>query len=327
MLVIAWALALAMVGPPTTPTAAGGHAPSVALTWHAPAGCPTQQDVLGAVERLVGDAPAPGGSPAAAEATVHAVADRGYIVELEVVVPTGKTQRTAAGRTCREVADATAVLVASLVNPDAVAATVHATAGDPLDPIAPPPEDAPVLRHPIRGFVRLSGAASYGVLPRWGGGPGLAGGIDYSRVRFEARTFVDAPQRVGVAGTSASVSFIAWSGALVGCFVPGRGMLTFPLCLGPELAWVRGASRGFEQNRVAHRLLVDVVGGAALAYAPVTWLALRAELDGLVVLTPGRFVIDDVGQLHRIRTGSIRLGIGVELRFGAWRPGARKEAG
>lgn len=322
MLVIAWALALALVGPPTAPAAAEGRAPSVALTWHAPSGCPTESQVMGAIERLVGEAPAPGGSPAAAEATVHAVADRGYIVDLEVVVPTGKTERTAAGRTCQEVADATAVLVASLVSPDAVAASVH----DPLEPVAPPPDDAPLLRHPIRGFVRVFGAASYGVLPGWGGGPGLAGGIDYGRVRFEARTFVDAPQRVTVAGTSASVSFIAWSGALVGCFVPGRGTLTFPLCLGPELAWVRGASSGFEQNRVAHRLLVDVVGGAALSYAPVKWLALRAELDGLVVLTPGRFVIDDVGQLHRIRTGGIRLGIGVELRFGHWRPRARTEA-
>ena len=324
MVVIACGLALALVGPPTTPTNAEGRAPSVALEWQAPAGCPTEDDVRGAVERLVGDTPAPGGLPAAAKATVHAVADRGYIVDLEVSVPTGKTERTAAGRTCQEVADATAVLVASLVSPDAVAATVHATAGDPLDPIAPPPDDAPTLRHPIRGFVRISGAGSYGVLPRWGGGPGLAGGIDYGRARFEARTFVDAPQRVGVAGTSASVTFVAWSGALVGCFVPARGTLTFPLCLGPELAWVRGASAGFERNRVAHRLLVDVVGGVALSYAPVRWLALRAELDGLVVLTPGRFVIDDVGQLHRIRTGSIRMGVGVELRFGDWRPGKRE---
>lgn len=265
------------------------------------------------------------GEPASAavDGIVRADDDDGYVVDLKVSTADGELRRRAHGTTCREVGDAAVALVVSMLAPHVAAERMRVGSADPLAPIAPPDAAGRPWRT-LRGFVRVSGAGSFGILPRWGGGPIVAGGLDIARARVELRSFVDAPQRVPVDDTTATVSFVAWSGAALGCFVPGRGTITIPLCAGPELSWVRGQADGLQLARTANRMLVNVLGSVALAYAPVSWIALRAEVGGLIVLTPGRFVIEDLGAVHRIGAGAARLGIGVEFRFGEWTPRGRQ---
>lgn len=313
VVVMAWTLALAVAGGEAPrPGTQASAAVAVDLAWHAPSDCPTRDDVLGAVARATEHA---GLRPAAqVDAIVDGSADRGFVADVRIRSRSGELKQRVTGPTCQDVGDAVAVLVAAVVAPHAVAERAQVAARDPLDPLPSPPSSA--ARFDTEFFVRIGGAGMFGILPRWGGGPGLAGGVDIGRGRIEARANFDLPQQVLVSSTPARARFLAWYGAVLGCFVPTAGALSFPLCAGPEIGGVHAQASGLSVSRKAVRTVVDVVGSAALAYRPVSWLALRAQVDGMIVLTPGSFVIDDFGALHRIRSGGLRLGIGAEFRLG-----------
>lgn len=302
--VIAWGLALAWG------SAAPSSAPlrGVDVIWNAPPGCPDKAAVTAALARRLGPAAT---TDAQVDGIVRAGEPDGFVVEFKVSVPHGALRRTVGGPTCLAAVDAAVGIAAVMIAPEVAALRERAV--DPLEPIAPAPS-RPRLPTPT-GFLRVSGAGSFGLLPRWGGGAGVAAGVDIARARVEVRSLFDAPQRALLPAPDASASFSAWGTGVLGCFVPFRGVLQTPLCGGSELVWIRARPRGLAVDRIAHRVVVDVVGAVALSYQPAPWLALRAEVAGLIVLTPGRFVIDDIGVVHRIRAGGMRLALGVEFRL------------
>lgn len=293
-----------------------GGAPEapIDLQWRAPAGCPTANDVLAMVERFnASPLPAPDRRPhVLAQITTR---HDEWTLDLRLRFPEGTLQRTVRGENCAVVAEAAALIVAVLLDPHAVLAELEAANEAPPTAAPPPTEAPPPLppTRPWRGALGLSGLATYGVLPRWSGGATLLGAAERAAFRTEIRTTFEFPRSTTLAPTSAGARFSLWSAAALACYAPAPGRFTVPLCIGPEVGWLRARGIGLAQPRTTHRALLNAQASVALTYAIIPRLRLRAHTDAALVITPHRFSVTDLGPLHETRRVAVRVGVGFEV--------------
>jgi hypothetical protein len=118
--------------------AAGGD--RVVLRWSAPEGCPDASRVTREIDRLLGEESPRPAVPLDVSATVTAGADGDFKVRLETHGEGGVRVREIRGESCNAVADATALSIALVIDPDAVA---RAKPAPPPDAPAPPPPSPP----------------------------------------------------------------------------------------------------------------------------------------------------------------------------------------
>lgn len=113
----------------------------VALAWSAPAGCPSQDDVLAETRRLLGGRIA-AGTAVTARADVALAGTSDYRLRIAIGPGTTERAREVHAPTCAELGDAAALLLALAIDPIAVAS---APPGASLraDRDAPPPPPAP----------------------------------------------------------------------------------------------------------------------------------------------------------------------------------------
>ena len=97
---------------------AGGAAAAqsaLPLRWSGPQGCPTEAEVRAEVERLTAGSTEPA---RLVEVAAHVARDAGgYRVRVETTLRDGRAARDLAAPTCRELADATATIVALMIDP------------------------------------------------------------------------------------------------------------------------------------------------------------------------------------------------------------------
>jgi hypothetical protein len=87
----------------------------VPLAWSGPEGCPTQAEVRAEVSRLTAGSTEPA---RLVDVAAHVARDaRGYRVRVETTLRDGRAARDLAAPTCRELADATATIVALMIDP------------------------------------------------------------------------------------------------------------------------------------------------------------------------------------------------------------------
>ena len=303
------------------------EAAPVDLRWDAPASCPSSDDVLTMVQRFVSAAPRPEGWRAQAEARVQEVEGH-FVLTLRMRFPEGEVWRSIDGESCAVVAEGAALIVSVLLDPQAVLAEIEATA-DTREPLPSPAEPEPEAPAPapivepvvvtaapapaLRGTLGFAALAAFGVLPRFGFAPALSGGIERGALRAELRTTFDIPQSAFVADTDGGARISLLGIAALGCYRPQWNAISLPICAGPELGWLRARGEGLQQTFTVHRLLVDLQASAALAYAVRPRLRLRAQIDGLVPITPHAFVVADLGEAHRTRPVATRMGLGLEI--------------
>jgi hypothetical protein len=91
------------------------------LTWSATEGCPSQEELLGEVGKLLGDRANREASkePIPVKATVSREAGGSFVVRLETPGEGGTQARELRGATCKAVADAAALILALMIDPDA----------------------------------------------------------------------------------------------------------------------------------------------------------------------------------------------------------------
>ncbi|MCA9604263.1 MAG: hypothetical protein KC619_01625 [Myxococcales bacterium] len=121
-------------------------AAQLAIDWDVPAGeCPTVDAVRGEVVRLVG-----GTLPEDLELEAHAIAEHGagrWTLRLHTRMDGVDGERVVEGDACAPLADATALILALMIDPDAVAAHVEPPpVADP--PITDPPTTDPPITNP-----------------------------------------------------------------------------------------------------------------------------------------------------------------------------------
>jgi hypothetical protein len=186
------------------------------IAWQAPEGCPSSGDVQRELARLLGER-----RDAAVSARAVVTHGAAWTVTLETELAGRRGQRSIEAASCAALADATALIVALMVDPDAVlrarAAEVapeeRTPSGQPSEtraaaappattptssPPAPPPSSlvsasltAPVpasrAKRSVDFLVGGFAAGSYGVLPLLDAGMGLGLGVEGSWWRVELR--------------------------------------------------------------------------------------------------------------------------------------------
>jgi hypothetical protein len=296
------------------------------IEWDAPAECPRVERVIADVERFLAEGES---IRVDARTEVRAVVRRAatdrYTLDLHARLPGGAVDRSISAERCDLLASAAALVIAVVLEPVVVLEAVEAKAvapppaKPPVVPPKPPPEPRP--RTVLGGFVRATGLGAFGVLPRFGGGVAGAAGLRIVTTplragRLEVTALYEAPQRASAeANDDARALLQLWTIGGRGCWAPAVRKVEFPLCGGAEVGVLRGQGVGLAQARTARQVWSAVHIGAAIAYAPIRWLALWDGADGYVAMQTPRFLIDDVGLVHRGRRGGVRIHAGLEFRF------------
>ncbi|MFO0632686.1 MAG: hypothetical protein U0168_07550 [Nannocystaceae bacterium] len=113
------------------------------LSWRSPPGCPQRDDLVRAIEALLGAAmAAPADGALAIEGSIEPDGAR-WRLRLRIVTDSGERTRELPGATCQELLDLAAVLIAVAVDPR-VADVGEAPEPDATEPVAPrPPRHRP----------------------------------------------------------------------------------------------------------------------------------------------------------------------------------------
>ena len=288
--------------------------PGLDLVWDAPPECPSRAEVVAAAV-----------SPRAnlalrAEARVTRTPD--WAVELHV---SGGRRRIEA-RTCAELAEATALILAlAMEGADGEGLPPETgTAAPPPSRPTPPPHGGGTEAHPDSGTPRAratlarftvgaSGALTTAILP----GLGTAGGASLAWTPGRLRVAVDGAlhgvQSGMIAGSSSGARFALRNLGAGVCAGFSAGPTSLAPCAGAVLFDVSAHGTGVDASYDAGASWLAVAAGGRASLPLRDAVALVASADALVPLSRPTFVVEGEGTVHRPAALGARAGIGVEL--------------
>lgn len=333
-------IALAVLAAPAA-ASAGDDGARVSLVWRTPEGsdCPSRDEVIEQVQRLVGPAPTREQAPVRASAEVHRDAGGRWRVELVTWMGSSQGVRVIEERSCRAMAEATVVILAWMIDPEAMAARESATGAGPATPGPPPPPRAPdaaaasappasVPAPPserseadpgdrITLMARLAAAGDLGTLPGASLGVGARVALGHRRVRLglhgalwpgRSTTIASGPE-----GTPIGGSFGLAVVGVEGCGEPAA--LPVALCGGLELDHLTGTGLGVRFPASASATWLSFSAGLDARFSILGPLGAAAHAALLIPMRRERFGIDDVGLVHQPSAVAGRASLGLELSF------------
>jgi hypothetical protein len=277
------------------------------LTWQAPAGCPDGASVQKEVIRLARVTEAPE-RRLSARITVDKVSESDWMLDLQTEVDGILGERTLQGRSCRAVADAAALTLALMLNPEAEQDVPESA---PEAPASPPPRSTPAphpdeqpaadTEHPTLAWrVAGHGGLHLGILPRPGVEFGLGLGVGSGPTSAWLIAGFDPPQDATV-DESPDAGGRLWvaSVAALGCYGPRFGVASIGACLGLELSRLQGKGVGVSDPDRAAITWASATPAVVLDVHLSRQLAVRAAGLGLVPLARPSVYLDDIGTVHR----------------------------
>jgi hypothetical protein len=313
----------------------------LSLTWTAPSGCPTGDDVQGRVDALLG-----GETSANTVADVRATGqvervEGGYRLQLQMAAAGTPSSRTLEARSCDELAGAAAIAIALLARESSSAAAASSPeanvsppsgSGGPGDANAPrqpePSARAPVTStsapHSGTSSQRAQlvidaplGTISWGTLPETALGVGLAAGVRWKSLRVVAGAELWREQSIEPAGFA--VEFALRSARLDACLTTTIHALELGACAGVAVEHL--VAQGIASERYlaasATNLWVSGTGGILVALRVPGFSALRILGQGgvRVPTTRPRYVISQLGPVHQPALAAPKLDFGCEWIF------------
>ena len=310
----------AMVSGASRDAAAAAGEGRVDVRWSAPDECPSGADVSHAVDLLIGGAAAQGENvdTSAVSATVTKLAS-GFRV---VVARDGATDRVIEAATCKELADATAIVVSLMTAP---APKLEAPTPPPN---ARPPSEEPTAPLPVpkiepRPHVdegRTKFAAALDARGDVGSLPNLAEGFALSaawtpdpyRLEMTATYWPAQIARVGPSGTGGT--FDLFAGTFRACdALFGGGLVS--ACAAIEVGSLRGSGLATATTSSERGLWLAPGVGLFGAIPIKRAFALRLAVDANVPIFREDFYLANVGSVHRPAAVVGRGSVGGEFRF------------
>ncbi|HYJ10182.1 MAG TPA: hypothetical protein VEX18_14265 [Polyangiaceae bacterium] len=314
--------------------------PRLRLEWTAPAGCSSAAEIEAAVARLLGTAPPPSDSPPL-DVVATARPGPGGLWQGEVEMRSGAKvgRRNIQAESCQAVADATALIAALTIDPDAVTAqqappSAETSSVPPAPPTAsalasapPPPRLLKATTPPAVSRQRLSVwaeplvIADVGALPKPTIGAGVAGGINWNRSTLEVGAAQFAEGTATIAGTvpAAGGDFRLRAFWLAACPALQAGHFDLGVCGQVELAAMKGTGFGVSSG-YENSYLWPAVGGGVLARLHLSQaFSVPLRLGLSFPLRYPTFTLKGIGEnqgrVHRPALGSGRLSLGVAVTF------------
>lgn len=244
---------------------------------------------------------------------------QGYAVVLETESDGNVGHRSLEASSCRELAKATALIIALMIDPEAVAA--HAPA-----PSLAPPAPEPAGSNPPRALDFLAGiivAGSQGALPSPDVGVGGTLGLSGRRWRVDVRASygLRRDQKASASLPPDSYGrFNFFSALLAGCWNLGGPRAAWGPCAVGELGVMSAEGVGVDRALPAHVPWWAVgAGGYAVISLSQRW-AIPIHLDALLPLRRAEYVFRDSGgqvsaRVYKAASVGARVSAGVELHF------------
>jgi hypothetical protein len=321
----------------------------VEFIWDAPSECPAPEVVTGKVEALLGGpVDAPRTRRVSAIARVRRGEDGRWEMRLYTVTPEETRERDLVDESCETLAEATAIVVATAIDPtvvvsgDAGGARLvaeedgdadadadadaddhdhdhdHDRAADPGADAGNDPGLVPSVVEAVgaRAIVRGSGGVAFGELSGAAGVASLAVGVMWPRVRVEIGATGMLGRRVELeVEARPRVDLHVWSLGAIGCGVPLTAPVELPVCAGLEAGEVLARPRGLDAARAGREPWVAATLGPRLAWVPHPAVALVLGVDLVVPLVRPAFDVEGYGRVARVGPAAGRAMLGIELRL------------
>ncbi len=313
---------------------------SWSLSWTAPPECPGEPSLRAQVESMVGRRE----SPVRMTARVSPDASGRWRAALTTEARGAQGARSIEAATCRELADAVAVILAWMIDPSAQPPPpeAHVTPGADVTPPAAAPVDAtpaatPAVAAPApparrtepalammrvravylwRARVAVGARGDLGALPAFAAGPSLR----VSLARGAQRLFVDASWRPTVryersSSPSYGGEFDLWTAGLGACHRWFARPVSPALCAGFEAGAL--SARGFGVTRPGSDTepWAAAWAGGALELPVLSWLTLTARAAATVPVVRPNFVLVGVGEVFQPAAVGLRTAIDAEVTF------------
>lgn len=300
---------------------------SYELQWTAPQDCPDDEVVRRRIAALV-EPPDDGDGVLYVRASVEATA-AGFTLALATEYLGHRSSRTLEASRCADLGEATALMVATSLEPTFVAPEAARRALPDDSPSSPetdegsaePPPRAdspePVLRDsPGRArpelVLRIGARVEYGSLPGVAGGSDLAFGLAWPRARLEIRGTHLWP-RFGSGPRDTGGAFQLGAVGVAGCARLWARSVEFPLCAGLEAGALRVASRGLSPAVTVHNPWLAPLASAGLAVGGRR-LRFWSTTEVAIAAVRSRIVIADELAFQSVPV-SLRLLAGLEIVF------------
>lgn len=179
----------------------------------------------------------------------------------------------------------------------------------------------------IRGALGVLAAFDLGTLPRPSFGVSAKARVFGRWWSAELRGHHQHDQRVVDRRAPPVAAEVAWwAVGLRGCGTPGVAAVVFPLCLGSELGGLRGHAVGSARARTELWAAVTAGTGVVWSLAPRRLddaLALVFDVEAVIALRRPGFHLLDRPAFMRAGAIALRVGLGLEGRFGRRRKPSR----
>jgi hypothetical protein len=310
-------------------TAAPAAARPLALDWDAPPACPDRTRIAAQIAALLGRPPLlPPDRMLAIRGHASEAPDGTWRLELILATADGIQERRLTSRSCSEIADAAALIVALAIDPTAVALG-RAPAEAPATPLrAPPrPPPPPAIEHAAAPLpapahdagaamtARIGPAVGVGLLPGVAPGATLALGARFRRLGIEATAAYFPARRAPVTGRTDAGGDL---GAVTGGFQlswwrPGR--LEVGLLAAGDAVLFLGQGFGVAYRSSGYALSAAAVAGGALRFELGRRVAVRLDAGAAVLVARPRFVLDQIGTVFQPARLFGQMLLTGELRF------------
>jgi hypothetical protein len=297
---------------------------AVSLTWEAPAGCPSSERILAETDRILQGSTVRTDPPIEARARVRQEGER-WLLRLETRRGEALGNRELAGESCTALGEAMIVILVLMIDPALVAESPPKLAPEPVAQVLPPPRrPEPIITRPApippppatcrwgRPALSASALGDLGALPAAAAGGEV--GFSLRRCALGASAAVRGLYpRTGEAELDDGAGgdlWLATAGAALGLHSGRLGAHA-----GLEVGAMSGRGVGINNPDSGRALWLAASAGASLAHPLTGRLAAVLGLDLIVPLRRPRFVIDDLGSVHRAAAANGRLTLGVELAF------------
>ena len=307
--------------------AIAGQEEAFTLFWRAPVDCPSIDEVRAEVARLLGGpVHLPGGQELKASAIVAHEPTWSVSIQTDLAGRSGRRSIEAAS--CQDLADATALILALVIDPTVVPTPpMRSKPSLPLPPLPPPPP-VPVVPQPapqkqplpMDFLFGVQATGSQGTLPSVDLGVGGSVGVVARHVRVELRTTYGLRRdQIATVATPADAygRFNFLASTLVACFNLGKEALAFGPCAGTEVGVVSAEGFGISKSYQVHRLWLAFGAGGYAAIALGRHVGVPLHLDVLAPIRRPEFVFSDSvpNRVFQAPAIGVRASLGIELRF------------
>jgi hypothetical protein len=282
--------------------------PAIDLEWDVPPGCPDSTAVRAEVLRLTGPT-TQGSRHLKASASILPTVGGTWTLSLATNVDGVIGERILSGGSCESLADAAALMLALILNPDLVVAKAPDPPPPPVDAATPP---APRPRWQVGAY----GGIQTGAIETMSSTFALSLGIAFGRLSLRLMPGLSLPQDVFV-DTDQKLGGRLWTGTagVLGCYSEALGFLQVSPCVGFDVT--RLAARGLGVLRPREATVYWSSAEAALLLALPVGYGVQVELAGIGVVPLHRptVYLDDIGPVSRPRSLGLKALGGLTVLF------------